>query len=409
MSSSVRVSTDQATAPSAKSTVYFPAVDGLRAVAVLLVFAAHYLARYAYIDAIAKWGWAGVDIFFVLSGFLITGILYDTRHRGNFFGSFYLRRSLRIFPLFYGVIIAILLLGCFGHPLYNRYNLAVPLYLENFFGVLHAEGCTVSIVFGHKTLLIGLGHFWSLALEEQFYLLWPISVWLVKDRLSLSRVCVGVSVFVLLLRTYLRFHLPPALAASDYLYNQSFTRVDALLIGAWVALWMRKPGVTITRLRNTGRWLFPAALSAWAVGELIVARHHVAYCDDAFCSSLGFTLIDLAAAGLLMLVITPGTAAFRLLKQRPLMHLGRISYGFYVFHALPAYVLFGVETQLAPRHLGWVAAVIAFALQLRHGVAQLPILGIALPPPQRPPQRVAHHTAAPGGASRFRSTLSLCR
>ncbi len=355
--------------PVAQPAQYFPAVDGLRALAVLMVFAAHYLGRIPYVASLAKWGWVGVDIFFVLSGFLITGILYDTRERGNFFGSFYLRRVLRIFPLFYGVCAAVLLLGLFGHPAYNRYNLTLPVYLSNFFGVLHPEGCVAHIGFGHKTLLIGFGHFWSLALEEQFYIVWPLTVWFVRDRVRLSQLCVGVSVVVLLLRSYLRFHLPPALAESDYLYNQAFTRVDALLIGAWVALWMRKPGVTIASLRATGRWLLPSAMGLWVLGESLVASRRLAYCDDPFCSSVGFTLVDLAAAGLLMLVVTPGTLPYTLLKKRPLMSLGRISYGFYVFHALPAYVLFGVETTLTPRHLGWLAALAAFLFS--YGMAWL--------------------------------------
>jgi len=101
---------------------FYPALDGLRAIAILMVFAVHY-GPFIRDFSLFKWGWVGVDLFFVLSGFLITGILYDTLHEPHFFRSFYIRRTLRIFPLFYGFWVLLLILSArvraYIHPLFS--------------------------------------------------------------------------------------------------------------------------------------------------------------------------------------------------------------------------------------------------------------------------------------------------
>ena len=159
-----------------ENRAFFPALDGLRAVAFLMVFGQHYLAL--------AWGWTGVNIFFVLSGFLITGILYDTRADPFRVRNFYIRRTLRIFPLYYGVFLVLLLLTPLLHWHWNRYWTLWPLYLGNFLRFLSplsllrgsaleyaADAHLSSVRLPHTELY--LGHFWSLCVEEQFYLIWP--------------------------------------------------------------------------------------------------------------------------------------------------------------------------------------------------------------------------------------------
>src|ERR1700744_4617103 len=102
---------------------FYPALDGLRALAFLMVFATHYEGM--------PWGWSGVDVFFVISGFLITGILLDTRDDRYRVRNFYARRSLRIFPLYYGVFLLLLLLTPFLHLNWSAGWLAWPLYVGN--------------------------------------------------------------------------------------------------------------------------------------------------------------------------------------------------------------------------------------------------------------------------------------
>jgi peptidoglycan/LPS O-acetylase OafA/YrhL len=141
-------------------------------------------------------GWMGVDLFFVLSGFLITGILYDTALAENRTKNFYTRRALRIFPLFYGILFLLLLLTPVFHLHWQPGHALYFVYLGNMTGIL-APGLS-SI---HEGL--NLGHLWSLAVEEQFYMLWPFVVWKVHDRRRLLKIICVVLVLSPLLRLLL--------------------------------------------------------------------------------------------------------------------------------------------------------------------------------------------------------------
>jgi peptidoglycan/LPS O-acetylase OafA/YrhL len=155
------------------SATYFPALDGLRALAFLMVFSTHYLSL--------PWGWAGVDVFFVLSGFLITGILFDSQDHPHRVRNFYIRRTLRIFPLYYGMMLLLIVL----YPVYRwEWNwtwLMWPAYLGNFArfihpivfpSMLHMMANANPVSRTHQVEL-SFGPFWSLCVEEQFYLFWP--------------------------------------------------------------------------------------------------------------------------------------------------------------------------------------------------------------------------------------------
>ena len=122
------------------------------------------------------WGWVGVDLFFVLSGFLITGILYDAKGCDGYFRNFYARRTLRIMPLYFGFLFFIMVLsrlGCSFCPWISRDDaVSLGLYIYNF-----RVGFT-------QHFLYGLHHFWSLGVEEHFYLLWPLAIWALRRRAS---------------------------------------------------------------------------------------------------------------------------------------------------------------------------------------------------------------------------------
>src|ERR1700761_9741340 len=117
--------------PAPENKRFYPALDGLRAIAVLMVFYQHYISNTGGAPAF-NWGWSGVDLFFVLSGFLITGILYDTRNTLHRFRNFYVRRTLRIFPLYYGVLLMALLLTPVFHWFWHPAQILWPLYLGNY-------------------------------------------------------------------------------------------------------------------------------------------------------------------------------------------------------------------------------------------------------------------------------------
>src|SRR6185437_14914235 len=186
----------------AKATVWYPGLDGVRGFAVFLVFAVHYIPMY-------RIGWMGVLTFFVLSGFLITGVLYDSRQEQRRFRNFYVRRALRIFPLFYFIWLCILICGFFFHAQWRPMLTLWPVYLGNY--VRFIGGATTAydrIYTAFPTVPFEIGHFWSLAVEEQFYFLWPLVVFKVQSRQKLMRICVAVIILVLLLRTALVQVLP---------------------------------------------------------------------------------------------------------------------------------------------------------------------------------------------------------
>ena len=323
---------------------YYVALDGLRAVAVLMVFCQHYGAAKAWIFG---WGWTGVDVFFVLSGFLITGILYDSQSRAHRYRDFYVRRTLRIFPLYYAVWLGVLVLAPVAHWQWSWRWALWPAYVGNyarflFLGVPGDPYRFDTLVFGAAVarwfgspMHLWIGHFWSLCVEEQFYLVWPFVVYTVRRRVVLMRICMAVIVAMPLLRWLLTLVVRPEVLRLELFYRSLPTRLDALLIGGLVALLLRGPEQE--RLRRWRRGLVVTT------SVLFVAAYWVAvpgmglpFYGSAtnWVGIFGFTLIDLFAAGVILECIHPGSALGRVLSWRPLRGLGVISYGFYVYHDL---------------------------------------------------------------------------
>src|SRR5215472_4905523 len=151
---------------------HVPALDGVRGLAILLVMGSHFFAGTPHnrperlLRMMQGFGGTGVDLFFVLSGFLITGILYDSLHDSRFFRKFYARRALRILPLYYGVLATFAIIGLCERRSSSGELLSLALYLQN------TSLIAQPIVVYAAPLFLPLGHFWSLAIEEQFYLVW---------------------------------------------------------------------------------------------------------------------------------------------------------------------------------------------------------------------------------------------
>ncbi len=323
---------------------YYPALDGLRACAVILVFFQHYGAGRAWLFG---WGWTGVDIFFVLSGFLITGILYDSREMLHRYRDFYVRRTLRIFPLYsfvWGVIVVLTPVTLWQWSW--RWGLW-PVYLGNYvrFFFLHVPGDpyrfdritfgpAVSGWFGYPVRLY-IGHFWSLCVEEQFYLVWPFVVYQVRRRETLMRICAAVIVLSPVLRGVLSLTASREMLHMELLYRSLPTRLDALLIGGLIALSLRGPEQVMVRRVRRPLLVVSAGLF---LGLYLIAVKVLSLPLEGSASNwigvFGFTLIDLFAAGLILECIHPGSLLGRGLGWRPLRALGTISYGFYVYHDL---------------------------------------------------------------------------
>jgi len=319
---------------------YFPALDGVRAVAFLTVFATHYLQL--------PWGWTGVNVFFVLSGFLITGILYDTRAQPHRIANFYLRRALRIFPLYYGLILLLVLLYPIFRWQWSWAWLIWPGYLGNMARLLQPDAPgshSAALEFAQllsrafPKLQLNLGHLWSLCVEEQFYLVWP---WVVfgaaaaggtSARRRLIAVCAVGLVALPLLRVLAGHILPSAVIDNAALITVTPLPFDALLLGALIALVRRGPGAFRTLpLARIGFALLSTVFVLWVVRHP-AARHAAPpypYPHGTFTWGLSF--IDVFAGCVIVMALERGSLTCRLFSLRPLRRLGRISYGAYVFH-----------------------------------------------------------------------------
>jgi peptidoglycan/LPS O-acetylase OafA/YrhL len=311
-----------------RAGAYVPALDGLRGIAILLVLLFHFtlyggLAPSVLIDRVfyevAIVGWVGVDLFFVLSGFLITGILYDAKRKASYLRNFYIRRILRIFPLYYGslVLFCLILPRLFPmHPGLQSLRQHAVWYWTYLTNVMVARDGWSS--FG------AIEHFWSLAVEEQFYLAWPLVV-LILGRRKLLVVCLACIVGSLAVRVGLQL--------ADYraaAYVLTPARLDTLAVGAWLALAVRGPN----GLDHFARWAWPAAgASAAALLGIIVWRGGLPL-DDLVVSTIGYTLLAVLFGAVLVLALTSfaDTARGKLFTSSGLVFFGRYSYALYVFH-----------------------------------------------------------------------------
>jgi len=315
------------------SKVTYPALDGLRALAITLVFIDHFGGGshggplLVWFNRLRVFGASGVSLFFVLSGFLITGILFDTRNDEHYFKNFYIRRSLRIFPIFYLVLAVCAVLTPLLHLRLQWGHLSFLFYMGNLFANWN-WGLYELISPTHPLLSINLAHFWSLFVEEQFYLLWPVAVLLIRDRRRLIIFSLTVIVLVLLLRIGM-VGLLPFHVAEQFAFRMLPTRADDLLIGGTLALLIRGP--------EGKRWLERSALFFF-VGILTFFgmacwRGDFGF-SDPYNLTIGLTLVSLASAGMIGLAIQTKTVAFRIFSTSPLRKIGKYSYGFYVYHVL---------------------------------------------------------------------------
>jgi peptidoglycan/LPS O-acetylase OafA/YrhL len=307
-------------------------LDGVRGVAILMVLGVHligdspaYTVLGRAIVKAANYGIWGVDLFFVLSGFLITGLLYDSKGSSHYFRNFYIRRTLRIFPLYYGVL-ALLFIVLPVLPTPYPAGLAESARHQGWLW-LYASNIYLAI---HRTWALPyVGHFWSLAVEEQFYLIWPIVI-LSFGRRSLLGICVAVTVLALVLRSLL------GLAGAGALAPLVLTpcRFDALCVGGFVALAVRSVGLERVA-RAAGMWLGPLVCMVLLVSGWIAMRGRL---SDMVLPIRG-TLIALVFGALLVVSLAAPADTWwsRLLRSRVLCFLGTRSYGLYVFHGIVAY------------------------------------------------------------------------
>ena len=266
-------------------------------------------------------GYCGVNLFFVLSGFLITGILIDTRSAPHFFKTFYTRRALRIFPLYYATLALLLLLA---HPLHFHWN-GWEYYFLTYTQNLALWRNAVPMSLGR----FNINHFWSLQVEEQFYLVWPWVVFRVKRPATLALVALASCVPILLLRivfVVMRGH--PHFTWMFLPYAPTFSCADNLLFGCALSAMLR------TSARQRVLRLAPRALAAClaALAVTFVLNHGLDWTQSFFMPTFGFSLLGLTSASLIATTLNAGSNAQRIFSLPLFRFFGRYSYGLYVFH-----------------------------------------------------------------------------
>jgi len=320
---------------------HLPALDGLRGVAVLLVVMLHLTMQIHDPSGLFTFllkrtfffGWSGVDLFFVLSGFLITGILDDAKGTTNYFRVFYARRMLRILPLYYGVLLVVFvtpyLVSAQGMSRFLvpfRDQLWYWFYLQN--------------VHPLPQPFVGLvGHFWTLAIEEQFYLVWPVAILLLSRRSALW-VCAAILPFSIAYRAFTSYVVPELGS-----YTSTFAHLDGLAVGSALALIYRTPGAT--------DWLkkrLPLLAIVSLGGMLVLYTGSITALRPARHVLLG-TFLALAYGCLLVYAVEQRRGPLvSFLRSKIMRFFGRYSYGMYVLH-IPLISIGVTLTGLTPGRL----------------------------------------------------------
>jgi peptidoglycan/LPS O-acetylase OafA/YrhL len=311
---------------------HFKSLDGIRGIAVSLVVLFHF--------GLFPAGWIGVQVFFVLSGYLITGILLREKERpfSEYIGRFYWRRSLRIFPLYFVFLAAVAAVYFMtGKPISFAIDWPFLTSYTTNFGRLREADIGRAMV-----------HLWSLAVEEQFYLLWPFLVFFMPMTVFKRTALLIIALSPLVrLGLFINFQGHDQEWIGRNIYCLPISQFDAFAAGAAISIWR------LESLPSAWKWFLGVAGLTALCGIGVLAHEHFLY-KNAIKWTLGYSMFLLPAGGFvwaysLLNFLSAGIiicsmqrlSAFRILEATPLVRLGQISYGVYVFH-LP--MLFALGT-----------------------------------------------------------------
>lgn len=297
---------------------YYTELDGVRGFAALTIFFFHFLHGQTFSGLLpgvfmklVSIGPTMANLFFVLSGFLITQILLNAKGTDNYFSYYYARRILRIFPLYY----LVLLIYFFGLPI--LYGRAIPSFSLQWYNWVHLQNLPITFRWPHA----GPKYLWSLAVEEHFYLLWPMLVlWLNKRQLI--GVCIGIIGIALVMRILLAVNGYPV-------FFFTITTIDALAMGAIAGILNYYGGLMVYRARIR-QWMYITGIPAIILWFIFFSTT-----NNVFNIAMPL-LFNLFYASALSYLVTADQRHFlkRCLQKRIPVFTGTISYGFFIFHPL---------------------------------------------------------------------------
>ena len=302
-----------------KNTAHVPSLDGVRAIAALMVMFFHFFQNLtpnnsitSFLKTLASFGQTGVSLFFVLSGFLITRILIREKNSTYFFRNFYLRRTLRIFPLYYLYLILVFIII----PLFNHQH--PPDLSKQIYHWVYLQDFAITFNWD----FVGPVHFWSLAVEEHFYLFFPLIVYYLKENHLLYAI-----VAILLSSLIVRF----IMNKNGYeVFYFTFSRLDELSLGAILAVLEAKNKIT-QQVAHRFIYLFIIIALPTMLLWLVYSKQ-----ANESIQVTKYLLISLSYFCIIGFIISAPNSNFvkKSLQFKPLVYIGKISYGLYVYHGL---------------------------------------------------------------------------
>lgn len=293
-----------------ESGKYVKELDGWRGISIFFVALLHYFPSYLI------GGWIGMELIFVVSGFLITGILLDSKSGKNYYKRFITRRILRIFPLYYLCLFGLFFLlpnSWLDLSYYKTHQAWFWLYAENW--LFSIQGWPD---------VKALRHFWSLAIEEQFYITWPLFVWLFSKK-GLIRFCVFLFFFSFLFRNigmHMGFVMP-------FPYVATLGRMEPIVLGALIAILVR------TNKSILERNVYPVTIISGVLAVIIFLIAGGMNMEIPLIYMVNYTVLDIFFAGIIVLTICKDELVYfkrRVLNPPFFKQLGLMSYCIYIFH-----------------------------------------------------------------------------